>query len=260
MFQRCFAGSGGHAPPASEARNNAETAYRVEPSRIPERTADQMHDNVQATRMTHSARARVLALATLASVVLLTGCGGSSQSPTATTSGGASNSASVAPVTGSATTGTSRTTAGADASGALAFSECMRASGVSNFPDPQPGGRLLFSLNGINANAPSFRAAQAKCRKVLPGGGPPGPGTQTHPSAQTLAKLVRIAECMRQHGVPDFPDPRTSVPSSTALGQYQEITNFDGVILLFPSTLNLQAPAYKHALAACGAPPLGLPH
>jgi len=40
----------------------------------------------------------------------------------------------------------------------------------------------------------------------------------------------------------------------------QQITDFDGAILLFPSTINLQAPAYKQALTACGAPPLGLPH
>ena len=63
---------------------------------------------------------------------------------------------------------------------------------------------------------------------------------------------------MRQHGIPQFPDPRTSVPSNVA--GIDEITDFDGVILLFPATFNLQAPAYKQALAACGAPPLGLPH
>jgi hypothetical protein len=63
---------------------------------------------------------------------------------------------------------------------------------------------------------------------------------------------------MRQHGVRQFPDPRTSVPSN--LAGIDEITDFDGAILLFPATLNLQAPAYKQALAACGAPPLGLQH
>ena len=41
---------------------------------------------------------------------------------------------------------------------------------------------------------------------------------------------------------------------------YQEITDFDGAILLFPSTINLQSPAYRQDLAACGAPPLGLHH
>ena len=133
----------------------------------------------------------------------------------------------------------------------------MRANGVPNFPDPNPGRGGLFSLAGINPSSPAFRAAQAKCQKLM-GGGPPVPGSTTHPSAQTLAKLVRIARCMRQHGVPQFPDPRTSVPSHPA--GIHEITDFDGAILLFPTTMNLQAPAYRQALTACGAPPLGLPH
>jgi hypothetical protein len=117
---------------------------------------------------------------------------------------------------------------------------------------------LLFNASGINAAAPAVAAAQAKCRKLLPGGGPPGPGSTTHPSAQTLARLFAIARCMRQHGISQFPDPRTSVPSN--LAGYDQITDFDGAILLFPSTMNLQAPAYRQALTACGAPPLGLPH
>lgn len=70
---------------------------------------------------------------------------------------------------------------------------------------------------------------------------PLGPGATTHPSAQTLARLVRIAQCMREHGISQFPDPRTSVPSNVA--GIDDITDFDGVILLFPATLNLQAPA-----------------
>ncbi|HWE58371.1 MAG TPA: hypothetical protein VG228_01650 [Solirubrobacteraceae bacterium] len=132
----------------------------------------------------------------------------------------------------------------------------MRASGVPTFPDPQPGGGVTLPA-GTNPAAPAFKAAQAKCEKLI-GVGPPALGSKTHPSAQTLAKLVRIARCVRQHGVPQFPDPRTSVPSNP-IG-IQEISDFDGAILLFPSTINLQAPAYRRALTACGAPPLGLHH
>jgi len=75
-----------------------------------------------------------------------------------------------------------------------------------------------------------------------------------------LTKLLRIAVCMRQHGVSQFPDPRTSVPRDPLAADDAEITDFDGAILLFPSTIDMQAPAYKQALTACGAPPLGLPH
>jgi hypothetical protein len=117
-------------------------------------------------------------------------------------------------------------------------------------------------MAGIDTSAPAFQAAQTKCQHLMGArpGGPFRPGGKTHPSAQTLAKLLRIARCMRQHDVPQFPDPQTSVPSNTSAGGAGVITDFDGVILVFPATINLQAPAYKQALTACGAPPLGLPH
>jgi hypothetical protein len=153
----------------------------------------------------------------------------------------------------------STTPVASQASGPLAFSRCMRANGVPNFPDPSAGGAAEFTLPpGTSPEAPAFQAARAKCRNLLPGGGPPGPGSTTHPSAQTLSKLVRIARCMREHGVPQFPDPQTTVPSK--LAGITEITDFDGAILLFPATMNMQAPAYRQALTACGAPPLGLRH
>jgi hypothetical protein len=134
----------------------------------------------------------------------------------------------------------------------------MRANGVPDFPDPNPGGGFRLSA-GIASGLPSFRTAQAKCQKLLPGGGLPGSGAP--PSRQTLAKLLRIAVCMRQHGVPQFPDPLTSIPSNPRpSGTVGEITDFDGAILVFPRTIEMQAPAYRQALTACGAPPLGLPH
>ena len=136
----------------------------------------------------------------------------------------------------------------------------MRANGVTDFPDPNPGGD--FSIpSGANPGSPVFRAAQAKCQKILSGGGGlPVPGGRTDPTSQTLTKLLRIAVCMRQHGISQFPDPRTTVPSDPLSLGIREISDFDGAILLFPQTLNMQAPAYRQALTACGAPPLGLPH
>jgi hypothetical protein len=208
--------------------------------------------------MQHGIRAK-LAAAALVGGVLVTACGsnaGTTSSQTAANAAATSTTTS-STTTGGGTTSTGLPTPGPSGSG-LAFARCMRANGVPNFPDPSPGPGLLFSTAGINPSAPAVKAAQAKCRRLVPIGGPPGPGSTTHPSAQTLAKLVRIARCMRNHGVSQFPDPRTSVPSN--LAGITDITDFDGAILLFPATLNLQAPAYKQALKACGAPPLGLPH
>lgn len=203
-----------------------------------------MPDRLDPERRPRSARTSLLTLATLLSVILVAGCGGSSS----------------APRTGPATTSASRTAHPASMqrrtpvgihSSALAFAKCMRSNGVPNFPDPTPGS-FLFNPAGINRSAPAFRTAQEKCHALLPRGGPAPAGSTTHPSAQTLAKLLHIAQCMRQHGVPDFPDPQTSVPRNLVGSGRGVITDYDGAILVFPSTLNTHSPAYRQATATCG--------
>jgi hypothetical protein len=67
---------------------------------------------------------------------------------------------------------------------ALAFSKCMRAHGVTNFPDPTfstTGGGISIKIgggpgSGIDPNSPTFQAAQKACQSILhlPGGGPKG--------------------------------------------------------------------------------------
>ena len=60
---------------------------------------------------------------------------------------------------------------------------------------------------------------------------------------------------MRQHGVGDFPDPRTSVPSNPfGSGGVGVISDIEGVILIFPSTIDQQSPVFTRAAAACAFP------
>jgi hypothetical protein len=230
-----------------------------------------MQQIIDPRPLTPSWPARLLAVAALVSGVLVAGCAGSSPSPRAASVGSPTTPAPSTASSDSATTARSSTAAGAGATSStapgaggsrpLAFARCMRANGVPNFPDPTPGGRPLFSTTGINPSSPAFQAAQAKCHgfMALPGG-PGAPSVSPQQKAQSLAKLRKIAVCMRAHGVSEFPDPRTTPPSSQADPGPGVITDFDGVFLVFPSTINLQAPAYRQALTACGAPPLGLPH
>ena len=226
-----------------------------------------MQESTDPRRPTRLRRTPFFAAA-LVSGILVGGCGGSSPRPTAATAGGASSSASRSASSGAATTAGStnpaaatsaRSTAPGPGGSAVAFANCMRANGVPNFPDPKPGSGTLFQIPaGASPAAPAFKAAQAKCQRLLPGGGLPDSGAP--PSAQTLAKLLKIARCMRQHGVPQFPDPSTTPPSNPAGTGPVVITDFDGAILVFPATINLQSPAYRQALTSCGAPPLGLHH
>jgi len=52
----------------------------------------------------------------------------------------------------------------------LAFSACMRAHGVKDFPDPSNGGLRIQSKPGsdLNPNNPTFRNALQACQKYLP--------------------------------------------------------------------------------------------
>lgn len=129
----------------------------------------------------------------------------------------------------------------------LAFSECMRSHGVTNFPDPNPGGGINIPVSsGINPASPAFQAAQATCRKQLPGGGPPA-----HPSEQQKERLFAMSECMRRHGVSEFPDPVTrSTPPSNPQG-YSIAEGIGNLWLLVPSTINPNTPAFEDAAKAC---------
>jgi hypothetical protein len=131
----------------------------------------------------------------------------------------------------------------------------MRANGVPNFPDPSPGGGFNFQPGaGFDPSSPAAKAAQAKCQKYM-GAGPLRPGTQTHPARQWLAHMLKVAQCMRRHGVPSFPDPMTSVPSDPFPGGGAGvISDIQGVILIFPSSIDQQSPLFVRAATACKFP------
>jgi hypothetical protein len=130
---------------------------------------------------------------------------------------------------------------------AVKFSECMRAHGVTNFPDPSSGGGIhLQAGSGVNPFSPAFKSAQGVCQKLLPGGGP-GAG---HPSAQVEAQLLKVSQCMRTHGITGFPDPTTTPPSGP--GGFSLFEGHNGVFLAIPSSVNPQSPAFEHAADTCG--------
>jgi hypothetical protein len=83
-----------------------------------------------------------------------------------------------------------------------AYAQCMRDNGVSNFPDPDPNGRFGAGHDAINRDDPTFKAANEKCRDLLPAG-----DKHDVVGPETVQNLVKFAQCMRGNGVPDFPDP-----------------------------------------------------
>ena len=123
----------------------------------------------------------------------------------------------------------------------------MRAHGVPNFPDPTAGGPVVIP-NGMNPNAPALQSAQRACAKLLPGGGP-----GSRPSESTRLAMLRVARCIRAHGVPDFPDP-TIRPPSVGARRAALALGAGGYFLVVSDPA---APAFRHAAAVCHFP---MPH
>ena len=137
--------------------------------------------------------------------------------------------------------GSSARPSGAGAGGGplLDLAQCMRSHGVPNFPDPQPGHGLVIP-NSINPNAPAFVSAQRECNRVLPAAGP-----GSAPSESRKLSYLKLARCIRRHGMPNFPDP-TSNPSPAGGGN---ALGGGGVFLAIP---NPPTAAFKHAASQCG--------
>jgi hypothetical protein len=84
------------------------------------------------------------------------------------------------------------------------FAACMRKHGVTNFPDPNSQGVItLHSGMGIDPTSPGFTSARTACQKLLPNGGQPTPAQV----AQRQQQMLAFSNCMRAHGLKDFPDP-----------------------------------------------------
>ena len=80
--------------------------------------------------------------------------------------------------------------------------------------------------------SPAFKSAQTACQRILP---PPINVSPTQLAQQRQAReqhLLTFAECLRNHGIPNFPDP-------TSQGQLTPATvNAAGVDLHAPTVLS----------------------
>jgi len=150
--------------------------------------------------------------------LLATACGGGS-SPGAPAAGGSSTAG-----------GSTR------AQAALSYAGCMRAHGVPDFPDPDAEGN--FNLPS-GPDSSQETAANQVCNHLL------DTGTQLN-AAQTqhaLGQLVKYAQCMRAHGVPNFPDPQLTTGGIGVPGGFTfEVAG---------RNLDQKSPQYQAAARAC---------
>lgn len=108
-----------------------------------------------------------------------------------------------------------------------AIVQCYRAHGDPGFPDPvydPSDGRWHFAISP--ATAP--QSTRQACQHLFPSGSASPPVPQAE-----FAKLVRLADCIRRHGLPAWPDPNPQ-------GEFP-----------LPPSLNVKSPTGEHAFAAC---------
>ena len=94
---------------------------------------------------------------------------------------------------------------------AVRFAECMRDNSVGAFPDPDASGDLSLDavVNGssIDTSSAAWKRAISACKALQPSG---FAGTTATPKQMT--ERLRFAQCIRDNGVPDFPDPTKDSP------------------------------------------------
>ncbi|HTB50555.1 MAG TPA: hypothetical protein VK701_06210 [Solirubrobacteraceae bacterium] len=175
----------------------------------------------------------------VALALLAAGCGGGSKSPTVAHLG-SSTTPSTSSSSSSAGSGGASSSAGSPHSQAVAYSACMREHGVANFPDPQistSGNEVKVAMRvtpGITGN-PHFQSAEKACSKLLPEGGPGGPGANRQISPREQSQYLKAAACIRTHGIPNFPDPTFS----------------GGGVHVSQKGINLHSPQARAAEEAC---------
>jgi len=128
----------------------------------------------------------------------------------------------------------------------------MRSHGMPNYPDPDGSGQLPktgAALLGVSSS--QYAAAQQVCRPMLPTGG--SLQQREHECMQNndcppdlvqqmMAGDLKLARCMRSHGVPNFPDPTNS-------GSSGPVFNITKVGI---SDAASHAPAFMAKLTVCG--------
>jgi hypothetical protein len=173
--------------------------------------------SLRRLRVAEGRAVAVFALLLVPFVLILAGCGGGSVSPSVASLGTTTSPAATTTDANAATSGAGPGGAVAGSGGAnsvgltmtggsvavlMRYSSCMRANGVPSFPDPNGQGQIQVS--GIDPSSAQFEKAQQACQKDLPNKGEPSPAQQQQVRAQAIA----MSDCMRAHGVANFPDPK----------------------------------------------------
>jgi hypothetical protein len=148
---------------------------------------------------------RLWPLAALATVALIgAGCSNGSAGNGNTGTGTARSTGSTGTAGSSGTTGSGADKKLSARDKAVKFAECIRAHGVGDFPDPNAKNQFEY---GVSVSPAVWKRATTACKDLQPPGTLSGKRTPKQQSAS-----LRFAQCIRDHGVKDFPDPVNGEP------------------------------------------------
>lgn len=117
----------------------------------------------------------------------------------------------------------------------LNYAQCMRAHGITKFPDPGADGTITIQPGvGLDPNSEKMKAAAEACKSLVPAGNPPG-AKKADPQEQQ--RYLAFAKCMREHGTTGYPDPTARTDGSLSLG--------------LPKNIDINSAQFKAAQQAC---------
>jgi len=101
----------------------------------------------------------------------------------------------------------------------VAYSACVRSHRVPNFPDPGSGGQIpKADARQLGVSSSQLQAAEQACAHLIPPTGETAEQQQETQCAmagdcsqavvqQWMSGLRTLAQCLRSHGEPNWPDP-----------------------------------------------------
>lgn len=117
----------------------------------------------------------------------------------------------------------------------LRFAECLQKHGLAGFPDPP---YAVGELNKMGfTKLVLVKYENGVCHKEALAAGIVWTKAELE---QQIAQELKIAQCMRNHGIANFPEPSSQGGVIQSVSQAQSIVN---------------EPGYAAAAKTCGAPP-----
>lgn len=130
--------------------------------------------------------------------------------------------------------GGSNTSASTRSPSAVAYSVCIRSHGITKFPDPGSAGQIpKGDAQQLGVSPSQLQAAEHACAHLIP---PTGDTAEQQQEAQCamaddcsqtvvqkwMSGLRTLAQCLRSHGEPSWPDPVIS-----SAGRNQGLPHFN---------------------------------